>query len=67
MDSPSSYLINTREAAKHLGVSKSFLDKTRVTGTGPTYIKIGRAVRYDPHELKSWAALRIKQRTDEAA
>lgn len=36
----------TREAAKKLGVSESWLNKSRMNGTGPRYIKIGGKVNY---------------------
>jgi hypothetical protein len=39
-------LLTTREAAELMRVSMSFLVKARVSGTGPPYRKIGRAVRY---------------------
>jgi hypothetical protein len=39
-------LYTEAETAQILRVSKSFLAKARLTGDGPRYIKIGRAVRY---------------------
>jgi len=39
-------LLHPAEVAKLLGVSPSWLAKARLTGTGPRFIKIGRAVRY---------------------
>jgi hypothetical protein len=39
-------LLTTEEAAQELKVSESFLAKERMKGTGPTYVKLGRAVRY---------------------
>jgi hypothetical protein len=40
------------------GCSKSFLDTLRVKGGGPTFIKVGRHVRYDDGDLDSWIASR---------
>lgn len=44
------------EAAAHLGISKSFLDKARTAGTGPHFLKLGRRVVYDRKDLESWAS-----------
>ena len=44
------YLRN-RLAAEYLGVSKSFLNKRRVTGEPPAFLKIGKIVAYSLHEL----------------
>jgi predicted DNA-binding transcriptional regulator AlpA len=39
-------LLHTAQVAKLLGVSTSWLAKSRVNGTGPRFTKFGRAVRY---------------------
>ena len=39
-------LLHPAQVAKLLGVSLSWLAKSRLNGTGPRFIKIGRAVRY---------------------
>lgn len=52
-DSPSC-LITVAEAAERLSVSKSYLDKLRVTGGGPPFVKIGTRVAYDPADLATW-------------
>lgn len=52
-------LLDVREAAAYVGLSKSTLDKMRCFGTGPRYIKLtSAAVRYDPADLKEWIATR---------
>lgn len=52
-------LLDVREAAAYVGLSKSTLDKMRCFGTGPRYIKLtSAAVRYDPADLKAWIAAR---------
>jgi predicted DNA-binding transcriptional regulator AlpA len=50
--------VDTRVAAAFLGVSESFLNKARHFGTGPEYVRFGRAIRYDLDELESWARAR---------
>jgi predicted DNA-binding transcriptional regulator AlpA len=58
---PPPALLNVREAAARLGLSKSTLDKMRCAGKGPRYIKsTDRAVRYDPEDLDAWIAARKK-------
>lgn len=41
----------TREAAAYLGLAVSTLNKWRCYGTGPKYLKLGRAVRYHREDL----------------
>jgi excisionase family DNA binding protein len=48
--------LTVREAAAHLRLSISTLNKLRCTGYGPIYFKLGRAVRYDPQDLDQWLA-----------
>ena len=45
---------NTTQAAQYIGMSKSFLEKRRVEGDGPKYIKFGRAVRYSIRDLEDY-------------
>lgn len=47
--------VRVQQAAEHLGVSKSFLDKARIYGGGPIFMKFGRAVVYSTDELDAWA------------
>lgn len=52
-------LLNVRQAASRLGLSKSTLDKMRGAGKGPRFIKsTDRAVRYDPVDLDAWITAR---------
>jgi predicted DNA-binding transcriptional regulator AlpA len=50
--------LTVRGAASYLGLSVSTLNKLRCIGTGPVYLKLGRAVRYDPHDLDQWLSER---------
>jgi hypothetical protein len=56
---------NTRGAAEHLALSASYLEKRRLSGGGPRFIKIGKAVRYRIDELDAWAAARLHGSTSE--
>lgn len=61
---PPPVLLNVREAAARLGLSKSTLDKMRCAGKGPRFIKsTDRAVRYDPIDLDAWIADRRRNKT----
>ncbi|MFA7416380.1 MAG: DNA-binding protein [Rhizobium sp.] len=53
--------MNTAEAAAYISKSASWLNKTRMTGSGPVYLKIGGAVRYLKVDLDAW--LSGKRRT----
>jgi predicted DNA-binding transcriptional regulator AlpA len=55
--------LNVSDAAKHLGLSKSYLDKARVSGNGPSYIKLGRRVVYQPSDLDAWLASNRRRST----
>jgi hypothetical protein len=52
-------LLDVRQAAAWLGLSKSTLDKMRCYGIGPRFIRVtSRAIRYDPRDLQDFAAAR---------
>lgn len=46
--------LDTDAAATYCGVGKSTLEKLRLTGGGPTYLKPTRAVRYQVSDLEAW-------------
>lgn len=46
--------LDTRLAANYLGKSVSWLNKTRLTGTGPVYLKVGGSVRYAKADLDAF-------------
>jgi len=49
--------VDTRTAAKILGVSKSHLDKLRIDDpeNSPPYFRVGKCVRYSVERLKEWS------------
>jgi predicted DNA-binding transcriptional regulator AlpA len=57
--------VDVCEVAKRLGVSASFLNKARLTGDGPPYLKIGKTVRYDWHRVIEWAEAHSRRSTSE--
>lgn len=59
--------VDTTGAAAHLGLARNTLEKMRVTGDGPPFVKLGRAVRYRMADLESYLAVRVKHSTSEQA
>lgn len=47
-------LLTRIELAKIFGVSKSFLDHAAQRGSGPPFVRLGRAVRYDVRAVSAW-------------
>jgi len=60
-------LLSVAEAARRLSLSQSYLNKLRVTGGGPAYVKFGpRRVAYRPADLDSWISGMLRASTGEA-
>jgi excisionase family DNA binding protein len=60
-------ILTQSEAAQFLRVSVRTLERLRVSGEGPTYIKTGRLVRYRQADLDRWIADHQRHSTSEAA
>jgi predicted DNA-binding transcriptional regulator AlpA len=58
-------LLQPAQVAKLLGVSLSWLAKSRLTGTGPRFVKIGRAVRYAMSAVREYILSRQRSSTSE--
>jgi predicted DNA-binding transcriptional regulator AlpA len=58
-------LLSTQQAAEQLGVSRSYLEKKRLTGDGPRFAKLGARVVYDPNDLDIWVKNRLRSSTAE--
>ena len=58
-------LMNVEAAARLCGCSRSFLNRLRVTGGGPAFVKLGRRVAYEAAELRSWLASRRRTSTSQ--
>ena len=63
--SPIDPLLHPEEIAKLLNVSVSWLAKSRLTGTGPRFVKIGRAVRYPESAVREFIKARMRTSTSE--
>ena len=59
--------LDTTAAAARIGLSRSTLEKLRVYGGGPPYLKLGRLVRYRVTDLDAWLAERMVANTSEKA
>ncbi len=58
--------LNTKQAARALGVKPSTLEVWRCRGDGPTYLKIGRAVRYRLEDLEAFLQAARRENTSQA-
>ena len=56
---------DTPEAANKMGLSVSQMNKMRHYGTGPEFVKFGRAVRYADEALDAYADARRQTCTRE--
>jgi hypothetical protein len=52
-------------ASDYTGIPKSTLDKLRLTGAGPTYLKIGKSVYYMIEDLDEWLNASRRRSTSE--
>jgi predicted DNA-binding transcriptional regulator AlpA len=64
-DVPSAKL-NVSEAAQFLGLSVSTLNKLRLSGNGPPYMKFGHRVLYDLRDVEGWACEHRRFHTSES-
>jgi predicted DNA-binding transcriptional regulator AlpA len=58
-------LLSQREAAARLGLSPRTLERTRASGDGPAFCKIGRRVLYRPEDIAAWLATRVRTSTSD--
>jgi excisionase family DNA binding protein len=56
-------LLTQSEAARQLRLSERTLERLRVSGGGPVYVKAGRSVRYREADLEAWIAARVVSST----
>lgn len=59
--------LKTPAAALYIGVSEAWLEKKRVTGGGPVYIKNSRLVSYRRSDLDEFMSARARRSTSEPA
>ena len=54
------------EAAEVFRFSERTLERMRLTGLGPAYVKAGRRVLYRQADLEAWVASQVRASTSEA-
>src|SRR5262245_8602853 len=64
-DVPRKRLLSRKEAAHYLNVSLSWLDKSRLSGLGPEYVRIGGGVRYEFSALENFVIANRRSSTSE--
>ena len=58
--------LSNAQAAKYLGLKKATLNKWRVYGDGPPFIKVGRLIQYRKIDLDAYLSARLMRSTSEA-
>jgi excisionase family DNA binding protein len=58
-------LLTQREAAMALRLSVRTLERMRVHGNGPRFVKCNRSIRYQQSDLDQWIASRVVRSTSE--
>ena len=58
------HLLTDREVATRLAVSISAVRKWRFEGRGPTFVRIGRAVRYRLADVEAYVDRQLVQTSD---
>jgi len=58
-------LLTTEQAAWLLRISRKTLERMRVEGRGPRFVKLGRCVRYRQRDLLTWITTNTHQSTSE--
>lgn len=56
-------LLDRSEVEARFGISKRFLELAAVRGDGPPMVKVGRLVRYQIEDVRTWIAERRTEAT----
>ena len=59
--------LSPKQAAELIGISASTLAKLRLSGDGPSFLKLGKRVAYRPQDLEDWINQRVFRSTSEYA
>lgn len=60
-------ILNTKEAAEYVRLGKPTLERFRISGDGPRFLKLGGAVRYRKADLDAWLESRLTSSTSAGA
>jgi predicted DNA-binding transcriptional regulator AlpA len=58
-------LFDQKRAAHFLGLSVRTLERHRLAGTGPRYVRLGRLVRYRPQDIADFVERNVRTSTAE--
>jgi excisionase family DNA binding protein len=58
-------LLTQREVAEALRLSERTLERMRISGTGPKFIRLGHSIRYRQQDLEAHVAARVVASTSE--
>jgi predicted DNA-binding transcriptional regulator AlpA len=58
-------LLTQKQCAEMLVLSERTLERLRVTGAGPKFLRIRHSVRYRPADVEAWLASRVVGSTSE--
>jgi predicted DNA-binding transcriptional regulator AlpA len=58
-------LLTQRQAAAALCLSERTLERFRVSGFGPRFLRLGKSIRYRPADVERWLARRVVGSTSE--
>lgn len=67
MNKPIDHVLDTEHAARYVGLSTSTMEKLRVFGRSPEFLKLGRRVVYLRADLDTWLATRRRKSTSDGA
>ena len=56
-------IFSSKETAQYLGMSESWLRQSRIKGSGPQFLKVGRSIRYRVEDLNTWLSEQVRQNT----
>lgn len=58
-------LLDQKQAARILRLSVRTLERHRVAGTGPRYVRLGHLIRYRENDLKEWIESNLRNSSSE--
>jgi predicted DNA-binding transcriptional regulator AlpA len=58
-------LLTQRQCAEALALSERTLERFRVSGVGPKFVRMGKSVRYRLSDVEAWIASRVVGSTSE--
>jgi len=60
-------LLTQAEASEVLRLGERTLERFRVSGIGPKFVRLGKSIRYRADDLEEWISSRVVRSTSEPA